>query len=222
MKTNMELKRDIEEELAWEPSVDASHIAVAVNRGIVTLVGHVPAYGEKCVAERAAARVLGVKAVADELEVKLHGRDERNDEDVAAACVNALQTDYDVPEDSMKVVVSDGFVTLEGEVDKEYQKDAAMRAVRYLTGIKGVVNNIAVKPCVSPPDVKKEIEAALNRSAELDAHGVIVDSEDGSAILPGHVQTWAEKEEAGKAEWNSALGVAGQESHYHRAGSNIN
>ena len=97
MKTDMELKRDVEEELAWEPSVDASHIAVAVNRGIVTLVGHVPAYGEKCVAERAAARVLGVQAVADELEVKLHGRDEKNDEDVAAACVNALKTNYGVP-----------------------------------------------------------------------------------------------------------------------------
>jgi osmotically-inducible protein OsmY len=150
----MDLKRDVEEELAWEPSVDASHIAVSVTRGIVTLEGHVPAYGEKCIAERAAARVLGVKAVADELEVKLLGRDERSDEEIAAACVNALKSDYGVPAESIKALISNGFVTLEGRVDWNYQQDAATRAVRYLSGVKGVVNNIDVTTRVSGEDLE--------------------------------------------------------------------
>jgi osmotically-inducible protein OsmY len=144
MKTDMDLRRDVEEELAWEPSVDASHIAVSVNRGVVTLIGHVPAFGEKCVAERAAARVSGVKAVVDELDVELHGRDERRDEDIAAACARALKTDYGVPDGSTKVVVNNGWVTLEGGVDFPYQKDAAERAVRYLPGVKGVSNGIVI------------------------------------------------------------------------------
>jgi osmotically-inducible protein OsmY len=156
LKSDMDLKRDVEDELVWEPSVDPSLIAVSVRCGIVTLEGHVPAYGEKCIAERAAARVLGVKAVADELEVKLLGRDEKSDEDIAAACVNALKVSYTLPADSVKVLISNGFVTLEGQVDWKYQKDAVTRAVRYLTGVKGVVNNVDIKPRVSVADVQKQ------------------------------------------------------------------
>jgi osmotically-inducible protein OsmY len=187
MKSDMDLKRDIEEELVWEPSVDASHIAVSVRGGIVTLEGHVPAYGEKCIAERAAARVLGVKAVADELEVRLLGPDERTDEDIAAACVNALKADYGVPADSVKALISNGFVTLEGQVDSHYQKDAATRAVRYLSGVKGAENNIDVKPHMSAGDIR--------------TRDVIADSNGGSVILRGHVRSSAEMEEAVRAAW---------------------
>ena len=146
---------------------DASHIAVSVRGGIVTLEGHVPAYGEKCIAERAAAHVLGVKAVADELEVKLLGRDERSDEDIAADCVHAVKAHYGVHAVSVKALISNGFVTLEGQVDWKYQKDAATSAVRHLTGVKGVVNNIDVKPRVSAGDEQKKITAALKRGAGI-------------------------------------------------------
>jgi osmotically-inducible protein OsmY len=144
MATDLDLKRDVEEELVCEPSVDVSHIAVAVQRGIVTLEGHVPAFGERCIAERAAARVTGVKAVVDELEVKLLGRDEKSDEEIALACVNALKADYGVPADSIDVFITNGVVTLEGQVGRQYQKDAVLRAVRYVPGVKDVVDRIEV------------------------------------------------------------------------------
>jgi osmotically-inducible protein OsmY len=154
MKTDTELKKDVEDELEFEPSVNAAHIGVAAKGGVVTLSGHVPSYAEKLAAEKAAKRVYGVKAVAEELEVKLPGSLVRTDEDIAAACVNALKTNYSVPNDKVKVVISDGWVTLEGQVDWPYQKDAAGRAVHYLTGVRGLSNDITLKPRVSPADVK--------------------------------------------------------------------
>ena len=169
MKTDSELQRDVLDELKWEPSVDAAHLGVAVKDGIVTLTGHVASYVQKYAVERAAKRVFGVRAVANELDVKLPGSRRRTDEDIAAAAVNALKSNLSIPSNRIKVIVSDGLVKLEGEVEWQFQKDAAARAVRYLPGVIGVTNLIIVMPRVAPSEIKAKIEDALKRSAETNA-----------------------------------------------------
>ena len=207
MKTDMDLQHDVLEELKWEPSVNAAHIGVAVNNGVVTLSGHVPSYGEKNAAERAAKRVYGVKAVADELDVKLPGSLKRTDEDIAQACVNALRFNYALPGDKIKVIVEKGWVTLEGQVEWQYQREIAMSAIRHLAGVRGASNSITVKPqAVLPADVQGKIEAAFRRSAELDARRIGVEVHDGKVILYGTVRSFAERDEAQQAAW-AAPGV---------------
>ena len=206
MKNDVDLQRDVFDELKWEPAVHSTHIGVIVRDGVVTLEGVVDSYPEKWAAERAVKRVAGVKALAEELEVKLPGSGKQTDADIAEAAENAMKWDVLVPQDRIKVTVEKGFLTLEGQVDGEFQRSAAKRAVQYLTGVKGVANEITVKPNVAPTDVKAKIEAALKRNAILDAQQIQVEAEGGKVTLRGCVSSWMERDEAEAAAW-AAPGV---------------
>lgn len=202
-----ELRQNVIDELNFEPSIDAADIGVTAEAGVITLTGHVPTYAQKMAAERAAWRVKGVKAIAEEIQVRLPTDKKHNDDEIAQRALSVLAWDVVVPRDSVHVRVRNGWVTLTGEVDWNYQREAALADVRRLTGVAGVFNDIALKPSVQVGDVKQRITDALKRHAEVEASQIQITVRDGGTVeIEGGVDNWDERQAVVRAAW-SAPGV---------------
>lgn len=210
MKSDVQLQRDVIDELRWDPRIGPNEIGVAARDGVVTLTGVVDSTARRHAAITAAERVAGVKALAEDLIVKVPTSLARSDTDIAHAARNALKWNVEVPVDAVKVRVDDGWLVLEGQVDWQYQRATALNCVRSLTGVRGVTNNLTLKPHAFASDVRDRIENAIKRSAELDAKKISVQMLDGKVILRGTVRSWAERQDAEQAAW-SAPGVTAVE-----------
>lgn len=218
-RSDEEIQRDVLEELKWDARVQPNEVGVAVKNGVLTLTGWVDSYAKKWAAERTAHRLRGVRAVANDVEVRLPGSAERTDTDIALAATRSLEWDAFVPMEKLDVTVSNGWVMLRGEVEWGYQRRAAERTVRRLSGVRGVTNLIAVRPGArpAPEEVKRDIRDALARTLETDISQIMVDVDGDTVILAGTVQSWMEKEGAERAAW-SAPGVCSVDDRLRLAG----